>query len=332
MISDADLKFFHEIGYERGRGLFPASDLRAGFKISYLAGLREIYSIADDTRYTGMVEFATHGAREHPRLMEVTELAHGAALGRLGDRTRALEILLRHLLDGSPASDAAEAANVSLPGSYLLLLCRRQRTTGPAARFQPASQVLDGTPGVLWRADNITGNLLILVPADDLATSRVTAAALTGGLSERLSEPLHIAEVHAATLDAVPTAYREAQQMMPLVAAMPDARSRPYAVDELLVELAVARQPALRHRLADLLIPLREGTDLQITLNALFECELDRERTSRKLHIHRRTLTYRIQRIRELTGLDPATAHGIQVLRTAVTASRLPTIHAIADS
>ncbi|MFF4860046.1 helix-turn-helix domain-containing protein [Streptomyces rubiginosohelvolus] len=37
--------------------------------------------------------------------------------------------------------------------------------------------------------------------------------------------------------------------------------------------------------------------------------------------MHRRTLTYRIKRIRELTGLDPTTAHGIQLLRAALTAT-----------
>ncbi|MGH3375669.1 MAG: helix-turn-helix domain-containing protein [Actinoallomurus sp.] len=39
----------------------------------------------------------------------------------------------------------------------------------------------------------------------------------------------------------------------------------------------------------------------------LFDCDLDREKIARALHIHRRALTYRIQRIWDLTRLDPAT-------------------------
>jgi sugar diacid utilization regulator len=104
---------------------------------------------------------------------------------------------------------------------------------------------------------------------------------------------------------------------------MPDARNRPYRIDELLIELAISRQPDIRERLADLLAPLRQGTDLRRTWEALFGCGLDRERMTRALSVHRRTLTYRIQRIHDLTGLDPTTAHGTQLPRGALTASRL---------
>jgi sugar diacid utilization regulator len=113
---------------------------------------------------------------------------------------------------------------------------------------------------------------------------------------------------------------------MTIVIAMPDATVHPYEMDELLVELAVARQPALKSRLVDVLAPLQDGKDLLRTLEVLFDCGLDRERTTRMLHIHRRTLGYRLRRIRDLTGIQPNTAHGIQLLRSALVATRLPDI------
>ena len=94
----------------------------------------------------------------------------------------------------------------------------------------------------------------------------------------------------------------------------------------LAVELAVSRQPAVQERLAELLNLRKHATDLLHTLRVLFDCGLDRERTTKALYIHRRTLDYRLGRIGELTGLDPSTAHGIQLLRAALTATRLPVI------
>ena len=90
---------------------------------------------------------------------------------------------------------------------------------------------------------------------------------------------------------------------------------------------AIARQPDIKQRLAALLAPLDAGQDLHRTLEALFACNLDRERTASKLCIHRRTLRYRMDRIRDLSGIDPDSTHGIQLLRAALTATRLPTLN-----
>jgi DNA-binding PucR family transcriptional regulator len=58
-------------------------------------------------------------------------------------------------------------------------------------------------------------------------------------------------------------------------------------------------------------------------VEVLLACNLDRERTARELHIHRRTLRYRMVRIREMSGIDLDTAHGVQLFRAALTAARL---------
>jgi DNA-binding PucR family transcriptional regulator len=106
--------------------------------------------------------------------------------------------------------------------------------------------------------------------------------------------------------------------------AIPDADRRLYRIDDLLVELAIFRQPDIRRRLAGLLSPLEAGTDLRQTLMVLLACNLDRERAARELCIHRRTLRYRIDRIRDLSGIDPDSLSGLQLLRAALTAARLP--------
>ncbi|MFD0532815.1 helix-turn-helix domain-containing protein [Actinomadura luteofluorescens] len=55
----------------------------------------------------------------------------------------------------------------------------------------------------------------------------------------------------------------------------------------------------------------------------LLACNLDRERAARELWIHRRTLHYRLDRIRELSGVDPSSARGLQLFRAALTSVRL---------
>ncbi|MCP9955131.1 helix-turn-helix domain-containing protein [Actinomadura madurae] len=111
--------------------------------------------------------------------------------------------------------------------------------------------------------------------------------------------------------------------MLTIVKAIPDAEDRPYRADELLVELAILGQPGIRGRLAAVLSPLDAGTDLRRTLEVLLACNLDRERAARELWIHRRTLHYRLDRIRDLSGVDPSSARGIQLFRAALTSARL---------
>ncbi|MFA1543002.1 PucR family transcriptional regulator [Actinomadura monticuli] len=89
------------------------------------------------------------------------------------------------------------------------------------------------------------------------------------------------------------------------------------------MELAILEQPAIRGRLAAVLKPLDAGTDLRRTLEVLLACNLDRERAARELWIHRRTLHYRLDRIRDLSGVDPSSARGIQLFRAALTSARL---------
>jgi PucR C-terminal helix-turn-helix domain len=75
--------------------------------------------------------------------------------------------------------------------------------------------------------------------------------------------------------------------------------------------------------LAALLAPLDARPDLLRTLGVLLACDLDRERTASELGIHRRTLRYRLDRIKTLSGIAPDSLPGIQLLRAALTAQHL---------
>ncbi len=325
-LTEADLEPYRALARKRAASSFALRDVRTGFEVAHTTGLRECLSTIETGDGDEPIAFIAWGVRELPRVMGAVEGAYVAACSAAKSRTEARELLLDRLVTGKDARETAASVGIELPSGYLVLLCRRRFHENDSALRRSALQgQLAAVPGLLWRTDPAVGGLLILLPVHmNVSVTRAVARDLTTAMVQALGQRLNIAEAHADKLDAVPAAVREAQQALTLVTAMPDAENRPYSTDELLVELAVARQPALRERLTGLLAPLQQGTDLRRTLEALFDCGLDRQRTTAALHIHRRSLTYRIQRIRELTGLDPSTAHGIQLLRAALTASRLP--------
>jgi PucR C-terminal helix-turn-helix domain/GGDEF-like domain len=326
-LKEADLEVFRDLGRRRGWDAFPFDDVRAGFDVAYVSGLQDCIAVAEGGDPELPMAFTAWGSHEQSRIVQAVMETYVMARREAGDHGQANELVLRHLLNGTSAAAAADAAGMALPRGYLVLLCRPQGSVEFDAAVQRSvmERVIETGPGVLWRGDPLRGKLLVLLPVEeDPAVTQAVAANLTAALARTIGRRLHAAEALAATPDAVPAAFGEAQQAITLVAAMPDAESRPYRTEELLIELAVARQPEMRQRLIDLLAPLTQGTDLQHTLAALFDCGLDREKTARALYIHRRTLTYRIKRIRELTGLDPTTAHGIQLLRAALIATRIP--------
>ncbi len=325
-LGESDLEPYRALGRQRALESFPLDDLMTGFAVAHTAGLRECLATMEAGDKEEPMAFVTWGVREQPRVMGAVAEAYKAARIRMGDRVQARETLVDCLTKGAPAEAEAAAYGITLPTGYLALACQSpfSERLSLGIRQGTVGRVLESVPDLLWRENSLTGRLLLLFPVtEDVAPVRETAADLTVALSEFLGKPLHTAEAYGATLGAVPRAVHEAQQTTNLVAAMPDSRSRPYRADELLVELAVARQPDILERLVGLLAPLRKGTDLRRTLEVLYDCGLDRERAAKALYVHRRTLTYRIQRIRELTGLDPTSAHGIQLLRVALTAARL---------
>jgi hypothetical protein len=84
--------------------------------------------------------------------------------------------------------------------------------------------------------------------------------------------------------------------------------------------LGSAPRPAARLR-ARILAPLSEDDrgELAHTLEVLIASRLDRTAASRRLHIHRNTLAYRLKRIEEIAGLDLATPRDLACVYIALT-------------
>jgi DNA-binding PucR family transcriptional regulator len=96
-----------------------------------------------------------------------------------------------------------------------------------------------------------------------------------------------------------------------------------YLLQDVLLEYQLTRPSDAHAALSGLLDPLDRNPDLPHTLEVYLENDLDRRRTAAALHVHPNTLDYRLRRIVELTGLDPATSRGLQLLGAALAARRL---------
>jgi len=102
-----------------------------------------------------------------------------------------------------------------------------------------------------------------------------------------------------------------------------------YVLRDVLLEYQLTRPSDAHDALRELLDPLDRNPDLQHTLEVYLAKDLDRRQTATNLHVHPNTLDYRLRRIVELTGLDPSTSRGLQLLGAALAARRLADLSSI---
>jgi hypothetical protein len=321
--TDDDLLSFQEIGTQFARHAVPLSLLTEAFDVAMTAATREIWRIAPAGLYPETVQFTQWAAG---MMEQGRQVAVGSYLeaGRAGsDRRPVVRAVAEALIGGESGPAAAEAAGMRLAPSYLVLACAVPGLAKvDAPRLAAVRRDLESVPGALYCGD--LSGLVVLLPAGESPREATGAAAeLVGRLCSLTGQAVCAAQAYRSDLAGIPDAYQEACHVLGLVSAIPDAASRPYRSDELLVELAIAQQPDIGRRLAALLSPLDVGPDLRRTVEVLLACNLDRERTARELHIHRRTLRYRMDRVKEMSGVDLDTVHGLQLFRAALTAARL---------
>ncbi|MBF6189697.1 helix-turn-helix domain-containing protein [Nocardia beijingensis] len=91
-----------------------------------------------------------------------------------------------------------------------------------------------------------------------------------------------------------------------------------YRFTELALQYQLTRPGIGRDVLSTQVAPLMEHPDLLETLRIHIDNDLNRQRTARHLHVHPNTVDYRLRRIAQLTGLDPADPRGLWYLRSAL--------------
>ncbi len=319
-IADAELSLYRAQGFRRGELGIPFQDMIAAFHLSSVAVHRLFGQIANPDNYREIYAIQEWTARETPSVIDALVDGYLSACRQNGNEQPGRRLLIELLLDGRCASEAARSLDITLAPSYLVLKCH----LGPVA-LQPEQRrqivaAFHRVSGTLmrWDLDGITA----LLPSENDGASAL-ADSLVKTVRQLSGVPVRAAQAFRGAIGGIPDAIAEAEQVLGLLAFVPGPADRAYRLDELLIEYAISQNTDVVKRLADQLAPLDSGTELASTLETLYSCDLDRERAAQQLHIHRRTLTYRINRIRQLCGIDPGTAHGIALLRAALTAKRM---------
>lgn len=167
---------------------------------------------------------------------------------------------------------------------------------------------------------DVHGTWLVAIVSGPLAPTQKFFADLLGAFSDG---PVVIGPT-APTLTAAYHSASEAISGMNAVVGWTGA-PRPVLARELLPERAlIGDTSAIAALHTDVMRPLAEaGPTLTETLDAYLDCGGAIEACARKLFVHPNTVRYRLKRIADFTGRDPAVPRDAYVLRVASTVGRL---------
>ncbi|MCX5409492.1 helix-turn-helix domain-containing protein [Streptomyces sp. NBC_00335] len=222
------------------------------------------------------------------------------------------------LLAGRPARRAAERYGRTLAERYEVVVLRLPEAPDGATHriLRALRSELDGNPEVLATFKGEGGVLLVPFGPDgtDGATRRLLAR-LDTAAELRCTAAAAVAEDHAA----IPRAQAEASEVLTLAEDL----GRPpglYRLADLAVEYQLVQPGPARDALARVLAPLDDQPHLIATLREFIAAGYRRAEAAEALTVHRNTLTYRLGRIRLLTGHDATDPTGARHLAAALTA------------
>lgn len=265
------------------------------------------------------------------RLLDLLDTAYAAIStayieelrGAIVEHRTATHTLTSALLAGCAPAALACSTDIDLAESYhvvALAISRDHVAHEPThivvQRVEHALTLLYGrqTPSML-SADGGT----VLVPVT--TTANADLEGLIPFVSKHGRVRLTAAAVDAAIAD-IPTAADQARELLDTVLRL-GAQPGLYQVKDVAVEHQLARPGPAREHLAALLDPLDTHPDLLDTLERHIANGLRRMKTANELHVHPNTVDYRLRRIKQLTGFDPAEAAGMWQLRSAMLARRI---------
>jgi hypothetical protein len=292
-------------------GLRPVSDISPD-PVDFLARVRAVGEKWTGDRQGELVDVLLQAAGDNPALAELVrdsgsileEFVAGFRRNAAGAGAGATRDLAADLIAGRPVP---QAVLDSLAARYLVVVARGAATG--RGKTIPAKVV---GPGVL--STRYEGDLVLLIPdVDATRTSRITAS-LTQGLKG--GGWLATAKRGRSQLA---DGFREADDVMRLVTAG-RRPSGAYSISDVLVEYAVIRHEEVAENLVAVIKPLRAHAVLWETLTALIDADYNRNQAAKNLFIHRSTLDYRLQRIATVTGCDPTSGRGVQLLTAALIA------------
>jgi sugar diacid utilization regulator len=272
----------------------------------------------------------------------VATLAEGYAVARR-DLVRREEALRREVIDDLLRGDSDLGTLVERTEPFGLDLARVHRVAlaAPSRRLPDTDAAISALEAVIF--DRLgdrdvlvatkDGLLVVLAPADTEAAGRMGPPAGPdndlGQLMQReLSRLRHgrpwrvaVGRAHPG-LYGIARSYEEAREALTMAGRLHLDTPVVSANDLLVFRVLLRDQPAIVDLIAAVLTPLvraRGGAQpLVDTLEAYFSTGAVATESARRLHVSVRTVTYRLERIKALTGYDPADPRHRFTLQAAV--------------
>ncbi|HET6815868.1 MAG TPA: helix-turn-helix domain-containing protein [Mycobacteriales bacterium] len=252
-----------------------------------------------------------------------------------GEERDARRGLASALLAGEPADALAARLGAPIAPAYLVVAFRlgahpdeSDRGVGGAVaarrKVRRVQDALDAWAGehVLGLLEPGGGSVLLPTTVDDVHTSTAQLSDLVERLQTAAGAEVLAGGSPATGTADIPRAAAQAQDVARLARQL-GASTGGFTLRDVLLEYQLTRPSDAQSELAHLLDPLDRNPDLPHTLAVYLDHDLDRRSTASALHVHPNTLDYRLRRIVELTGLDPSTSRGLQLLGAALAARRL---------
>ncbi|MEV4050053.1 helix-turn-helix domain-containing protein [Amycolatopsis sp. NPDC049688] len=317
-LSDEDLAFIGDIGRKRAEEGLSTGAAQHVLALHATLMLHEINEVAEGDDLEELLRltawFGAQGARGSGCYLDGYLAVQRLRLS-VGKRLHDLVDLL--LAGDLSAPGLAHDLGVCLHDHYVAVVLRFPGR--PPGRDDDADDLVESvfklhTVPIAWRRPD---ELLVLLPVcareetpgdDALAVVRDIAEAVAGACR------VGVAAGPAARLAGTVSMARQIAEVAP-VQRVPQVLS---GIGDVFVELGVVRVPEVDQWLRDVARRLANGPDLVATLDAYYRNDMNRLRAAVGLHVHPRTLDYRLRRVREVTGIDPGSAKGIRILTAAV--------------
>ena len=252
-------------------------------------------------------------------------------------------VLGRRLGDGEAIAQAAKELGADLAEGASMIVARAmpQAPTDEGWRGRVRAVVERGARAVVSRSlaalserDGVAGaEVLVLVPGGDDAAAARTAETLLAEMEAALAGFTFAVGRSRIAADAGELPRAASEALLAANVAQGSADSRALAFDETgayrLLLSAMSENPAeLQRFYAETVEPLvaydeQYETDLLLTLETFLDADGNVAGTAQRLFTHRHTIYYRLERVRELSGLDVSSSDGREKLSLGLKAMRV---------
>jgi hypothetical protein len=310
-LTDRDLAGIAAVGRQRAEAGLSVSSQQQVLGLHTAMMVREVHDLARPADVTDLLRIVgwlgSQGLRA--RTTYLRGYTHGAGTARM--LSTRLQLLALALLADEPVDPIV--ADLRRCERYHLTVLRPAAPVDAETRSEVVAALAGDRIPVAWLA---TDELAVLAPAADrpaVTIDRVRRAAALIGRPCRIGS----AEGPVGGLADTLTWAREVSRAAP----PQDRPDRLPGVADVFVEMMLARTPAVDGWLRTYAKALATGPDLVATLRAYYTRDMNRAATAAALHIHPRTLDYRLRRVRDVTGVDPGSTAGVRLLSATVTRS-----------